>query len=121
MEAKEAEQIDLAASAHSRWLVRLRSAILSGSSEFKPDDVRGDRNCDFGRWLHGAFPPKLTSTASFEEIRAAHALFHLRAADILALALAGKKREATQAMDTSGEFMQLSGSLLLKLKALKKL
>ena len=121
MQTNEAQQIDLAASAHSRWLVRLRTAIVSGTSEFKPDDVRGDQNCDFGKWLHGAFPPRLKGTASFEEIRAAHARFHQRAAEILALALAGKKQEATAAMDGAGEFMQLSGSLLLKLKALKKL
>ncbi|HVO20542.1 MAG TPA: CZB domain-containing protein [Anaeromyxobacter sp.] len=121
MEANEADQIDLAASAHARWLVRLRSAIVSGSSEFRPDDVRGDRQCDFGKWLHSAFPPKLKGTASFEEIRAAHARFHQRAAEILTLALSGRRQEATEAMDAQGEFMQLSGALLLKLKALKKI
>jgi hypothetical protein len=121
MQAKEAEQIDLAASAHARWLVRLRTAILSGTSEFQPSDVRPDDACDFGKWLYGSFPAQLKGTRSFEEIRAAHTRFHQRAAEILGLAVSGKKQEAAAAMDAQGEFMQLSGSLMLKLKALKKL
>jgi len=121
MEGNESEQIDRAASAHARWLVRLRSAILAGGSEFQPDDVRDDRSCDFGRWLYGAFPPRPRGAASFEEIRTVHARFHQRAAEILALALAGRKREAAAAMDSQGDFMQLSGTLLLRLKELKKL
>lgn len=78
-----------------------------------------DNACEFGKWLYGEFPASLRGTPAFEAIRAAHAQFHVTAARILQLAIDGQKGEALRLMDPQGEFMTLSGSLILKLRALK--
>ena len=114
-------KIEAARTAHGQWLTRLRNAIEYGTSEFAPATVRTDDRCDFGKWLHGDFPAALRRESIFEEIRAAHARFHALAAEILALALAGKKVQAMEAMEPRGEFMRLSGALVLKLAALKRM
>jgi hypothetical protein len=116
---QEIQKIDAAAAAHGQWLTRLRTAIETGTSEFKPQVVATDNACDFGKWLYGEFPAALRGTPAYEAIRTAHAKFHASAAKILQLAIDGRKGEALKLMDPQGEFMTLSGSLLLKLRALK--
>jgi hypothetical protein len=44
-----------------------------------------------------------------------HRQFHLEAAKLLELAVAGKKDAAKQAMGTSGEFSKVCGSLTMAL------
>jgi hypothetical protein len=119
MTPQDIQMVDAAIAAHSQWLSRLRKAIGAGSSEFKPEVVRLDDQCALGRWLYDGFPPSLRGTPVFDQVRQAHARFHEQAAGILALALAGKAKEAEKLMDTKGEFITLSGGLVLKLRALK--
>jgi hypothetical protein len=112
--------LDAAAEAHGKWLTRLRTATRLGASEFTPDIVKADDRCDFGRWLYGDFPEVLKGTPAFEEIRRKHAEFHRAAAHILELAIAGQKDEALRLMAHEGDFMLLSGSLLLTLRGLRR-
>lgn len=116
--ARELQQLDAAIIAHSKWLTQLRVAIEDGSSEFSPEIVKTDNHCDFGKWLHGDFPKQAANLASFE-IRATHAAFHRTAALILQMALGRRKEDALKLMDNRGEFMQLSGKLILMLKRMK--
>jgi hypothetical protein len=119
MTAEEMQKVDAAVQAHGQWLTRLRTAIEKGTSEFQPDAVKLDNRCDFGKWLYGEFPATLKATPAFEEIRGLHAKFHQAAGHILSLALGGKKGDALKLMEPTGEFMTLSGNLLLRLKRLK--
>ena len=117
--ARELQQVDAAISAHGKWLTQLKIAIEDGTSQFDPETVRADNRCDFGKWLYGDFPKEPKNTPVFDEMRAKHAAFHRTAAHILQLALAGHKQEALKSMDYQGEFMQLSGELILMLKMMR--
>jgi hypothetical protein len=119
MSPDEAKLVDAAINAHGLWIGRLRGAIEAGSSDFKPEAVRADNQCDFGRWLYGNFPASLRGTPVHEEIRALHAKFHVHAAEVLRLATTGKKGEAVAAMDSRADFLRTSGALVLKLTMLK--
>lgn len=106
------DEIKHAIGAHGLWKNRLHSAIESGKSEFSPEQVSHDNNCDFGKWLHG---PSLSSVvkhkAEYEACRHLHADFHREASHVLKLALDGHKDQARSAMGTSGKFAEISGNL----------
>ncbi len=114
----EAQQIEAAIAAHMQWLARLRTAIAQRTSEFTPAVVRFDNQCAFGRWLYQGIPGAPRGSPVFEEIRRVHAQFHEQAAAILQLAVAGRKAEAERLMSPRGEFMTISGGLILRLRAL---
>ncbi|MBI5546162.1 MAG: CZB domain-containing protein [Deltaproteobacteria bacterium] len=117
MDAKQ--EIDAAIDAHAKWFVRLRVAIEKKSSEFAPGKVSLDNACDFGKWLYGSFPPHLKASPAYLEIRSLHASFHVAAAKVLELALAGKAQEALKALEPGGHLKQVSIQLVSKLTALK--
>lgn len=45
------EEVQNAIRAHGAWKLRLKTAIATGSSSLKVDDVARDDCCDFGKWL----------------------------------------------------------------------
>jgi hypothetical protein len=114
------EKVDAAINAHTNWLVRLRVAIENGTSEFKPEIVKTDDNCEFGKWLYGDFPESFMGKPIYQVIKELHADFHRQAAIILELALAGEKEKAIELMKLDGEFRKHSLSLIMKLNQLKK-
>jgi FMN phosphatase YigB (HAD superfamily) len=85
------ESITKAIAAHGLWKTRLKEAVATGSSLFRPDAVKLDNACDFGKWLYSMTPAQ--RDAGWEKIKGLHAAFHLEASKILALALTGKKAE----------------------------
>ncbi len=113
------ERIDEAVSAHTHWFIKLRVAIIEGSSQFKPEIVRTDTNCDFGNWLYGDFPREVAGSHLLAEIRALHSEFHKEAAHILELAIAGKKDEALSLLDDDSKIRKCSADLLNRLSILK--
>ncbi len=113
------EKIDNAISAHTNWFIRLRVAINEGTSQFSPENVRPDNNCDFGKWLYGDFPPQVKGTPLYSEIKTLHAEFHKEAAHILELALKGKKNEALALVENSSKIRKCSTELIGKLTKLK--
>jgi hypothetical protein len=116
---RELHQIDAAIVAHSQWITQLKIAIEDGTSKFDPDIVMADNHCEFGKWLYDDFPTAAKKGASFELIRETHAAFHRNAATILRLALTGNRAAAVEQMNLQGEFMRLSGRLILLLKDLR--
>jgi hypothetical protein len=120
MTPEELQKIDAAIGAHSKWLLRLREAIRKKASDFDPKVVKADRSCDFGKWLYGDFPGNLKGGKEYEEIIKLHAKFHESAAQILQLAIDGKRDEAEKQLHTGGQFMGNSGTLIMKLRALQK-
>jgi hypothetical protein len=111
-----ADQVQKALVAHGAWKVRLAQAIETGSSEFLPSTVRKDDQCALGKWLYVDIDPALKSD-EYEMIRRLHAEFHLAAAGVLDMALAGRQAEAQAAMDTAHDFGRASTRLTLALVA----
>lgn len=108
------DEINAAILAHGQWKARLISTIESGKSDFTPEKVGVDNLCDFGKWFHSLVGADTTSE-NYKEVLDLHAEFHKAAAKVLALGLAGKKKEAQDAMDVGSEYSNISSSLILAL------
>ena len=106
------DEIKSAIGLHGQWKSRLDAAIATGTSEFSVSVVRQDNQCVFGKWLYGpAWAGEIRNSQHYKDVRELHRQFHCVAADVLALALAGKKSEAIQAMHAQSEFAQCSAKL----------
>lgn len=106
------EEIKKAIGSHGLWKGRLALAIETGSSEFSPERIRHDNECDFGRWLYGStIPPAVKHTPEYEACRHLHAEFHQEAANVLKLAVTGHKDKAHEAMHSKGKFAEISSHL----------
>lgn len=105
------EEITAGIAAHGQWKARLRDAIATGKSEFNPLTVKGDNNCAFGKWLYG-LGPEGKSSPYYAMVKEKHAKFHQTTGEVLALALAGKKDEATKLTAIGSEYAKLSAELV---------
>ncbi|MBI5672670.1 MAG: CZB domain-containing protein [Nitrospirae bacterium] len=117
------EEITKAIGAHGMWKTRLTQAIETGKMDATADTVRMDNQCAFGKWLYGASLDAKDKTSSYyEEVKNLHAKFHQTAAQVVELALVGKKREAQQLMSLEGEYTEVSARLTASMSAwVKKL
>ena len=104
--------------AHGKWKQCLLNAIATGKSEWTPDIVCQDNQCDFGKWLYSCSSNEQTSP-HYNKIKGLHADFHKTAADVLTLALAGKTDDAKKAVDLGSEYVTISGSLTKEMMAWK--
>jgi hypothetical protein len=107
------EQLQKALVAHGAWKVRLQLAIESGAADVTPDTVRLDNRCEFGRWLYGDVDSQTRATPNWARIRDLHAAFHIAAADVLKLAVSGRKADALNAMSLEGDFRHASNQLTI--------
>ncbi len=96
--------------AHGMWKQRLIDAINSGQSEWTPAIVCQDNQCEFGKWLYACSPQEKSNT-HYETVRELHATFHKNAANVLEMALSGKKTEATASIDQGSDYKTLSTKL----------
>lgn len=112
------EEITKAIGAHGMWKTRLTQAIDTGKMDANVDTVRVDNQCAFGKWLYGAtLDAKDKTSPYYEEVRGLHAKFHQAAAQVVELAVAGKKREAQQLMSLEGEYTKVSSKLTAAMSA----
>jgi hypothetical protein len=112
------EDIDKALAAHGAWRQRLITAIATGNSDVQVSQVQVDNVCAFGKWFY-SLPPAARAGEISAKVQKLHAEFHVEAAKILGMALAGKKAEAEKAMAFGGLFMDISGKLSLALNQWK--
>ena len=116
------KEIDKAIAAHDQWKGRLRMTIESSRIDTPVDTIRRDDLCDFGKWLHG---PTLTSsdkaTTHYRTVTDLHAQFHRTAAQVVELALTGRKSEAETLMISGGEYALISDRLTRALAGWKKI
>ena len=103
---------------HLTWKVRLQEAIEAGHCPWPVADVRSDRACDLGRWLLDV-PAADRASRHWRRIRRLHAAFHAAAAEVLALALAGHRREAEAALGPGSRYARASAALVRALLAWK--
>lgn len=116
------QEIDKGVGAHGLWKMRLRNAVDSGNLEVGVDTLRQDNQCRFGKWLYG---PTLTAvdkhSPHFTTVKTLHGRFHEAAARVAELVLAGKKAEATNALeDPNSDFCQVSTQLTSAMMAWKR-
>ena len=112
------DQINLAIGIHGLWKSRIQEAINTGTSEWEPGFVSPCGNCDFGKWLDGLDASHKDD--NYKTVYAIHSDFHVEAGRILGLALAGKKDEATTAVDDGGEYHKLTTNLTRAMMAWKR-
>ncbi len=112
MSTKEA--ITKGIAAHGLWKQRLIDAIKTGQSEWTPDVVCQDNQCEFGKWLY-ACSTEEKSSSHYETIRNLHADFHKTAAHVLELALQGNATEAQDKIGPDSEYADKSRHLTRQL------
>ena len=116
---QDPERIVHAIAAHAKWKFYLREAIETGTSEWTVDEVRVDNRCEFGMWLQ-ALPPDDRKTEHWENVCRLHAQFHKEAAEVLKLALAGRREEAEAAIAQGSRFAKVSTKLTITMTAWRK-
>jgi len=113
------DEIHKGIGAHGMWKHRITDAINTGKSEWSPPLVRQDNQCEFGKWLHACQAGDKTPV-HYDKVKELHAQFHKAAADVLQLALAGKKAEAEAAIALKSEYKMASSALTSQMMAWKK-
>ncbi len=107
-------RIEAAIAAHAEWKSRLLVAIDTGTAEITVDVARADDRCAFGQWLVGA-SPEVRADPYYPEVKRLHAEFHRAAAEVLADALAGRRREAEAGLGIGSPFARISSQLVQRL------
>lgn len=101
---------------HSEWKKRLIKAIDTGESEFTPERVCKDDNCEFGKWLYSCSVED-KSSEHYDKVKDLHAEFHKEAAEVLSLALANNKDAARKAISTGSNYLSISSKLTRQMMA----
>ncbi|MBK9516686.1 MAG: CZB domain-containing protein [Anaeromyxobacter sp.] len=109
------QHLRAALAAHELWRSHLVSAVLTGKATMTVPEARSEDRCDFGRWLLRL--GRLPEVPQVAQVAALHARFHEEAADVLDLALAGRRADATRAIGPGSRFDQASQELTAALGA----
>ncbi len=115
----DTDTINQAIAAHARWKHFLREATQNHRSEQSVAEIRSDVDCEFGQWLD-ALPEADRQSPHWQKVRTLHAEFHLAAARVLELALAGREREAQVELGTTGSFTRVSSELTVAMADWKR-
>lgn len=108
-----------AISEHDQWKHRLRKAIKKGKCEHQPEHICSGDSCTYGKWLHHELDPENIDQFYFDVIAKTHIEFHEEVADILGLALEGKKAEAKQRIAFGSKLSKLSRTLTKEIKEIE--
>ncbi|CAG0945159.1 Chemotaxis protein CheW [Anaerolineae bacterium] len=106
------EQINAGLAAHRKWKERLKQAIANGTSEFNPTVVKTDNQCEFGKWLYHQIAGEDQQSSHYQTVKQLHTRFHLEAAQVLELALQGRKQEAETAIRIGSRFAESAANLM---------
>ena len=104
------DEINEAIASHGLWKFRLKKAIESGESDWSVSDLRQNDACAFGIWLQG-LPADVRGGEHGRAVDALHTEIHQLAADVLKLALDGRKEEAEAAIAFGSPFAVTSAKL----------
>ncbi len=113
------DEISKGIGAHGKWKQRILSAIQTGQSEWTPETVRQDNQCDFGKWLY-ACSSQDKSSPHYDKVKELHAHFHTVAGGVLEMALTGDKAKAESAVTMNSEYRSVSGNLTSEMMAWKR-
>ncbi|NQT37294.1 MAG: CZB domain-containing protein [Planctomycetes bacterium] len=115
----DASHFDRGIAAHARWKYRLFDAINTGKSEWTVQDIRSHETCEFGKWL-ASLSPAESSSAQCKKVVDLHAEFHKAAAEVLEIALSGRKQEGEAAISLGSRFSLVSSDLTMAMSAWKE-
>lgn len=107
-----------AVNAHTDWKIGLRGAI-SDRASLDVGTIARDDCCEFGGWLHGAARERFGSLPAHQECVAAHARFHLRAAEVAGAINAGEYSKAERMLDAGTRYALASRAIVLCIEALR--
>jgi len=113
------DEITKGIGAHGKWKHRIASAIQTGQSEWSPENVKQDNQCEFGKWLYSCSPQE-KSSPHFEKVKELHAHFHTVAGSVLEMALTGDKAQAESEITMDSEYRVISGDLTKEMMAWKR-
>ncbi len=102
--------------AHQDWKRAFERSLHDGGGDLRVDIIRLEDRCLLGRWLHGEGSKAVANPTAAGMLREIHAEFHAAAADALALAQAGRVRDAIHALAEDAPYGQWSATLLRALK-----
>jgi len=94
---------------------RIVDACEKGTSEFKPDVVKTDNQCAFGKWLYGTISSQEKLSPYYAQVKDLHAQFHEEAGRILEMALSGRTVEAKKSIEMGSKYITVSGKLVTTL------
>ncbi|GLH73945.1 hypothetical protein GETHLI_24470 [Geothrix limicola] len=105
---------------HQQWKSRLNQ-ILGGTSQEKLDPaiVSRDDQCELGRWIHGEGRRQFHDLPEFQELQRCHAHFHVKAGQVVRMALNGNVKAAQDIFDR--EFPEDSKEIAVAVQRLKRL
>lgn len=101
-------EIKSAIAAHGLWRSELLMAIKTMNSEWRPEALREEGACSFGRWAASCPEEEVKSAPEFHECVEAHRRLHKVAAMVLRQALSGKRDAAMRSIDIGGDFAMAS-------------
>ena len=107
------EEIDLAIQSHEQWKKTLQQAVDTGVCRTPPDEIREDGNCQFGKWLYSRFDDFDQSAPHFNTVVNLHAEFHQEAAEVLKMAMHGRRPQARERLQ--GPYREISEKLIGKM------
>lgn len=110
---------DKAMAAHADWKVKLRVALDSR----EPLDaalICSDKNCELGRWLHGAGRTQCSHAPSFGACVTAHATFHQEAGAVASTINRRDFSRADQMLGAGSAFAEASTTVAVILRRLKR-
>jgi len=113
------DEITKSIGVHGKWKQRILNVIQTGHSEWDPEKVCQDNQCDFGKWLYTCNPQEKASP-HYENVKQIHAQFHKVAGGALEMALTGDKEQARSAVNMDSEYRRISGKLTSEMMAWKR-
>ena len=104
-------EFEQAVTAHEAWRHAFEQAVRNGGDDLRVEVVAMDRLCPLHEWLVRGGKQAVSNPTASGMLREIHMEFHLAAAKVLALALAGRVQEAVAAMDQDGQYGRWSALL----------
>jgi hypothetical protein len=100
--------------AHDAWKTKLQLEI-NGESQYPLDvsTIAGDCHCELGKWLHGEGKKAHSKRPEYQKSLAAHAEFHITAAEVVIEYQSGNRDRARQLLN--GKFRTASNNNQLEL------
>jgi hypothetical protein len=96
---------------HHTWVSILRKAIADRACERSVAETADDATCEIGRWLATEIPDALRASDLYETSLRIHRRFHVEAANVLRLALAGEREAALASMEAVGDFSLIAARM----------
>ena len=109
--------IEQAITGHGAWRTILLHAMETGTSSIDIARAKRDDRCELGKWLYREADAADRRSPSYARVRELHQAFHVKAAQVLDLALQGRKAEAEAAMAMRSPYASASAALTAALKA----